>query len=52
MRLRGTVLTRTELTTVGRGVVNGSIRLGFDLVKNEIAEFWPDVKRKISRRQP
>jgi len=39
-----------RLNTVRRGVVNGSTRIGFDLVKNMFAEFWPDVKRKISRR--
>ena len=41
-----------RFNTVRRGFVNGSTRLGFDLAKNVIAEFWPDVKRKISRRKP
>jgi hypothetical protein len=41
-----------RLNTVRRGFVNGSTRLGFDLAKNVIAEFWPDIKRKISRRKP
>jgi hypothetical protein len=41
-----------RLNTVRRGFVNGSTRLGFDLAKNVIAEFWPDIKRKISRRRP
>jgi hypothetical protein len=41
-----------RLNTVRRGFVNGSARLGFDLAKNVIAEFWPDIKRKISRRKP
>jgi hypothetical protein len=37
--------------TVRHGLVGGSTRIGFDLVKNVIAEFWPDVKRKLSRRK-
>jgi hypothetical protein len=41
-----------RLNTVRRGFVNGSTRLGFDLAKNVMAEFWPDLKRKISRRKP
>jgi len=41
-----------RLNTVRHGLVNGSIRLGFDLAKNVFAEFWPDIKRKISRRKP
>ena len=36
--------------TVRHGFVGGSTRLGFDVVKNVIAEFWPDMKKKISRR--
>ena len=40
-----------RLNTVRHGLVSGSTRLGFDLVKNVIAEFWPDIKRKISRRK-
>ena len=40
-----------RLNTVRHGLVGGSTRLGFDLVKNLITEFWPDVKRKISRRE-
>jgi hypothetical protein len=38
--------------TVRHGLVGGSTRIGFDLAKNVIAEFWPDIKRKISRRKP
>jgi hypothetical protein len=37
--------------TVQHGFVGGSTRLGFDVVKNVIAEFWPDMKKKISRRK-
>ncbi len=38
--------------TMHHGFVGGSTRLGFDLAKNVIAEFWPDIKKKISRRKP
>jgi hypothetical protein len=41
-----------RLNTVRHGLIGGSTRLGFDLAKNVIAEFWPDLKRKISRRNP
>ncbi len=41
-----------RLNTVRHGLYTGSTRLGFDLAKNVIAEFWPDIKRKISRRNP
>ena len=38
--------------TVSRGLARGSTQLGFDLAKNVIAEFWPDIKGKIFRRKP
>ncbi len=38
-----------RLQTVRHGVVGGSTSLGFDLARNVLAEFWPDVKRKLSR---
>ena len=38
--------------TVRHGFVGGSTRLGFDVVKNVIAEFWPDMKKKVSRLKP
>lgn len=38
--------------TASHVFVNGSTRLGFDLAKNVMAEFWPDIKRKFSRRKP
>ena len=41
-----------RLHTVHHGFVGGSTRLGFDLAKNVFAEFWPDIKKKISRRKP
>jgi hypothetical protein len=37
-----------RLDTFKLGAGQGSITLGFDLVKNLATEFWPDVKRKIS----
>jgi hypothetical protein len=33
------------------GFTQGSIRLGFDLVANLGAEFWPDIKRHAFRRK-
>jgi hypothetical protein len=33
------------------GFSQGSIRLGFDLVSNLGAEFWPDIKKNIFRRR-
>jgi hypothetical protein len=41
-----------RLNTLRHGLYSGSTRLGFDLAKNVIAEFWPDLKRKISRHNP
>jgi hypothetical protein len=41
-----------RLNTVRHGLYTGSTRLGFDLLKNVISEFWPDIKGKISRRNP
>ena len=41
-----------RFNTVRHGFVTGSTRIGFDLAKNVMAEFWPDIKRKISRRKP
>jgi hypothetical protein len=37
--------------TVGHGFEDGSTRLGFDFAKNIAAEFWPDIKKKISRHK-
>jgi hypothetical protein len=39
-----------RLDTVGLGVAQGSLRLGFDFVSNVASEFWPDLRRKILRR--
>lgn len=41
-----------RLNTVGRGLADGSVRLGFDLVCNLLTEFGPDLKRKIERFKP
>lgn len=40
-----------RLDTARQGFTQGSIRLGFDLVSNLGAEFWPDIKRKVFRRK-
>lgn len=40
-----------RLNTVRWGLIDGSITLGFGLASNLGAEFWPDVKRKMLRRQ-
>ena len=40
-----------RLNTVRLGVLQGSMTLGFDLVGNLGAEFWPDIKRKVLRRK-
>jgi len=40
-----------RLNTVRNGMIGGSTRLAFDLARNVAAEFWPDIKRKISRRK-
>lgn len=41
-----------RLNTVHRGFAGGSIRLGFDFAGNVAAEFWPDIRRRFSRRRP
>lgn len=38
-----------RLDTVRLGFLQGSLRVGFDLVSNLAIEFWPDVKKKIRR---
>jgi len=32
--------------------VEGTTQIGFDLLANIGAEFWPDFKKKILRRKP
>jgi len=39
-----------RLDTVRLGFEQGSLRVGFDLVTNLAAEFWPDIKKKLRRR--
>jgi hypothetical protein len=41
-----------RLNTVRLGLLQGSLRLGFDLAANLGSEFWPDIKTKILRRKP
>jgi hypothetical protein len=38
-----------RLDTVRLGFLQGSLRVGFDLVTNFSAEFWPDLKKKLRR---
>jgi hypothetical protein len=40
-----------RVNTVRLGAMQGSLHLGFDFVSNLGIEFWPDIKRKILRRQ-
>jgi hypothetical protein len=39
-----------RLDTLRLGFLQGSVRVGFDLITNLSSEFWPDVKRKLLRR--
>jgi hypothetical protein len=41
-----------RLNTVRLGALQGSLQLGFDFASNLGAEFLPDLKRKILRREP
>jgi hypothetical protein len=41
-----------RLNTVGLGFSEGSLQLGFDVVKNLASEFGPDLKRRMLRRKP
>jgi hypothetical protein len=36
-----------RVNTVPWGLIQGSVTLGFDFVRNLGAEFWPDIKRKV-----
>jgi hypothetical protein len=38
-----------RLDTVRLGFVQGSLRMGFDMVTNLSSEFWPDIKKKLRR---
>jgi hypothetical protein len=40
-----------RLDTVRLGFIQGSLRVGFDLVTNLSAEFWPDIKKKLRRNK-
>ena len=39
-----------RLDTVRLGFLQGSLRVGFDLVTNLSTEFWPDLRKKLRRR--
>lgn len=41
-----------RLNTVRRGMVQGTLRIGFDFASNAGSEFWPDVKRRFTRHNP
>jgi hypothetical protein len=41
-----------RVNTVRLGALQGSLHFGFDFIANLGAEFWPDVRRKILRRNP
>jgi hypothetical protein len=38
-----------RLDTVRLGFLQGSLRVGFDVVNNLTAEFWPDIRKKLRR---
>lgn len=40
-----------RVNTVRLGFVQGSTTLGFELIGNLAAEFWPDVKRKLLHKK-
>ena len=40
-----------RLNTARLGFIQGSVTVGLDLLGNMGREFWPDVKRKVLRRQ-
>jgi|HubBroStandDraft_1064217.scaffolds.fasta_scaffold144757_2 hypothetical protein len=39
-----------RLDTVRLGFIQGSLRMGFDMVTNLSSEFWPDIKKKLRRQ--
>lgn len=41
-----------RLNTVRLGLLEGTLRLGFDFASNLGFEFWPDFKRKLLRQRP
>jgi hypothetical protein len=41
-----------RMNTVELGFSEGSLQLGFDLLSNLAAEFWPDVKHDMQRFKP
>jgi hypothetical protein len=41
-----------RVNTVSLSLQQGTAQIGFDLLANMSAEFWPDVKRKMFRHKP
>ncbi len=41
----------SRLNTARLGFIQGSVTLGFDVLDNLVAEFLPDLKRKVLRRK-
>jgi len=41
-----------RVNTVKLDLTEGTTQIGFDFLANVGAEFWPDVKKKVFRRQP
>ena len=41
-----------RVNTVALDLTQGTTQIGFDFLANFGAEFWPDVKKKVFRRQP
>jgi len=40
-----------ETGIVRRGLTGGSLQMGFAFANNLLTEFWPDIKRKLSRKK-
>jgi hypothetical protein len=40
-----------RLDTARLGFLQGSVRVGFDLIANLSSEFWPDIRKKLLRRR-
>ena len=38
-----------RLDTARLGFIQGSVRMGFDLITNLSTEFWPDIRKKLRR---
>ena len=40
-----------RVNTIRLGMLQGSMTLGFDFIGNLGREFWPDIRRKVSRKK-